>query len=92
MIHPLERGCQDRRASLIIISMDLSVKSKLAKRIQELRKRRGLTQEKLAEITGIKYKYFQTIEGKNSPNMRVETLEKIAKVLKIEISFLFKFK
>jgi transcriptional regulator with XRE-family HTH domain len=42
----------------------------------------GYTQEKLAEITGIDYKYLQRIEGKNPPNVRIETVAKFAKALK----------
>ena len=74
----------------IIIGMGSLIRVKLAKRIRELRKKRGLTQEKTAETAGLKYKYFQRVEGKKPPNMRVETIEKIAKALKIQIADLFK--
>ena len=50
--------------------------------IKKFRKTHKLTQEELAENTGIDYKYIQKIEGKNPPNIRVDTLEKIAAALK----------
>ena len=66
--------------------MQISVKLRVGKRIQELRKQRGLTQEKFAEVTNIDYKYVQRIEGKNPPNLKLETLEKIAKTFKLPLS------
>ncbi len=63
--------------------MDTSIRLKFGKKIQELRQKRGLTQEELSEIAGIDYKYLQKIEGKSPPNIKLETLEKIAKALKI---------
>jgi len=42
-----------------------------------------LTQEELSEMAGIDYKYLQKIEGKSPPNIKLETIEKIAKALKI---------
>jgi len=51
-----------------------------------------LTQEQLAEKIGIEYKYYQRIEGKNPPNIRIETIEKLAKALKTTPSNLLKFK
>lgn len=64
---------------------------KLAKRIKALREKCGYTQEKLADITGIDYKYIQKIEGKNPPNLKVETIVKIAKGLKVPTSRLLEF-
>ncbi|NTV29684.1 MAG: helix-turn-helix transcriptional regulator [Candidatus Omnitrophica bacterium] len=47
------------------------------------RKRRGLAQEERAEKAGVDYKYLQKIEGKNPPNIKIETIEKLAKIFKI---------
>lgn len=66
--------------------MKNDIKVKVGQRIKELRQKRGLTQEQLAESTGIDYKYLQRIEGKTPPNLKVETIEKIAKSLKIPCS------
>ena len=62
--------------------MKTSIQVQIGKKIRELRTKLGMTQEGLAEITGIDYKYIQRIEGKNPPNLKVETIEKLAKGLK----------
>jgi transcriptional regulator with XRE-family HTH domain len=62
--------------------MELSIRLKFGKRLKELRKKRGLTQEKLSDLAEIDYKYLQKIEGKNPPNVKLETIEKLAKTLK----------
>ena len=64
----------------------MNIKIKLGQRIKELRAARKITQEKLADTSGIDYKYLQTIEGKSPPNVKIETLEKIAKALNIKVS------
>jgi len=71
--------------------MESSIRIKLGKRIRELRKKRGYTQEKLSEAVNIDYKYIQRIEGKNPPNIRMETLQRLAKALKITPSKLLDF-
>lgn len=64
---------------------------KLGGRIKECRKRRGITQEKLAELVGTSYKYVQRIESKNPPDVRLSTIIKIAKALKVKPAELLKF-
>jgi len=59
---------------------------KLAKRTKELRLERGLTQEEAAKKCGLKYKYYQEYEGKNPRDMRLSTMEKIAKGFGITLS------
>jgi transcriptional regulator with XRE-family HTH domain len=58
-------------------------------RLKELRKLRRLTQEQAAEKCGIGYKYFQHIEAGRRPNLRLETLEKLAGGYQIELWQLF---
>ena len=59
-----------------------NIKLMLGKRIKEIRKRRGFTQEKLAELAGIETPSMSNIEnGKNYPNH--ETLEKISAALNV---------
>lgn len=70
----------------------MNIRLKLGKKIRELRDKRGFTQEKLSEIADIDYKYIQRIEGKNPPNLKLETLEKFAKTFNISISKLLDFK
>jgi len=69
-----------------------NIRLKLAEQIKALRNKRGLTQEQLAEKIGIEYKYLQRIEGKNPPNIRLETIESLAKALNTSPSKLLKFK
>ena len=71
--------------------MGSGIRQGLAKRIKELRKKAGLTQEKLFEITKIDYKYLQKIEGRNPPDIRLETIERLARALKITPSKLLDF-
>ena len=58
-----------------------NLRLKLGAKIKELRKKRGYTQEKLAELAGIDYKYLQRIEGKNPPALKIDTIGKLAKAL-----------
>ncbi|MCX5712989.1 MAG: helix-turn-helix transcriptional regulator, partial [Candidatus Omnitrophica bacterium] len=53
-------------------------------RIKALRKKRGMTQEKLSEAAVIDYKYLQRLEGKKPPALKVDTIEKLAKALKVK--------
>lgn len=53
-----------------------------AKRIKELRKKNGLTQEQLADLAGIDYKHVQLLESKDPPSAKISTLDKLAKAFK----------
>ena len=56
----------------------------LGKRIRELRKKKGLTQEELGARAGISYKYLGSIErGLENPSFR--HLTKIARALGVEL-------
>ncbi|MBU0766484.1 helix-turn-helix domain-containing protein [Patescibacteria group bacterium] len=69
--------------------MSTSTSKKLAKRIKELRLERGLTQEEAAKKCGLKYKYYQEYEGKKPRDMRLSTMDRIAKGFNINTSELF---
>ncbi len=71
--------------------MEASIRLKLGKRIKQLRRQRGYTQDRFSELADIDYKYLQKIEGKNPPNLRIETIEKFAKALKVKPAELLKF-
>ena len=71
--------------------MTPAIRLKLGKRIRKLREKKGYTQDKLAELTGIDYKYVQKIEGKNPPANRIDTIEKLAKAFKTTCSKLLDF-
>jgi transcriptional regulator with XRE-family HTH domain len=68
----------------------MTTKALLGARIKELRRRKGLTQDKLSEIVGIDPKHLSRIEvGKGYPSL--DTLDKIGKVLKVELKDFFEF-
>lgn len=67
-----------------------TAKELLGMRIREVRKQRGLSQERLAEKVGVDPKQISRIEGgKSAPSL--DTLEAIAKHLQVEIKDLFEF-
>jgi transcriptional regulator with XRE-family HTH domain len=67
------------------------IRFKIAKRIKELRKKYGYTQQYLAEISKVDYKHIQRLESKNPPYARIDTLEKIAYAFDLSLSEFFKF-
>ena len=68
-----------------------TAKELLGTRIREVRKLRGLSQEKLAEKVGVDPKQISRIEGgKSAPSL--DTLEAIAKHLQVEMKDLFDFR
>ncbi len=68
----------------------MSVNHKFGRVIKELRVKTGLTQEKLAELSKIDYKYIQKFEGKNPSSPTLNTLEKLANGFNIPISDIIK--
>lgn len=62
---------------------------KLGKRIEELRKKKGLTQEDLAAKAGLHRAYFWDIE--NGRNISIKTAYQIAHALGVSLSDLFNF-
>lgn len=63
---------------------------RLGKIMKHFRKKKNLTQEKLAEMVKVTPKYIQYIEsGKRLP--RIKLLSKIAKALDIKVKDLFTF-
>ena len=69
--------------------MKKNIKITVGGKIKEYRIARAVTQQKLAETAEIDYKYLQRIEGKNPPNLKIETVEKISTALKVNASDLF---
>lgn len=61
---------------------------RLGNRIEELRRQRGITQEKLAERAGLNRAYFWDIES--GRNISIKTAYRIAKALEVSLSELFK--
>lgn len=90
-IHHHIWGCQTLKCHVIIRNMDTSIGMQLGKKIKEYRRKRGITQEQLAELIETSYKYIQRIEGKNPPDIRLTTIERLSKALKIKPAELLKF-
>lgn len=62
----------------------MDIKKKLGQKIKAIRKAKGFTQEKLAELIDIEPPSLSYIEtGKFSPS--VETLQKLANILQVDI-------
>ena len=51
-----------------------------------------MTQEEFAEKLNVSVRYIQKVESKNTPNMKLDTLEEFAKALKVDVSEFFKKK
>ena len=68
-----------------------SIRERICRRIQELRKQAGLTQEKLAALSGLSVDGIRKIETfRTTPTL--ETLEKIGKVFQMSLSELLKMR
>jgi transcriptional regulator with XRE-family HTH domain len=66
----------------------MNAKNFIGKRIQELRKRQGLSQEQVAERAEISSNYLSRIEcGKENPTL--DMLIKLAQVLKVDMREMF---
>ena len=62
--------------------MSNTINLRFGKKVKGIRQKRGMTQEELAEAIKTSYKYIQRIEGKTPPDIRLSTIERIAKALK----------
>ena len=71
--------------------MKTDIRLQLATRLKSLRGTLGYTQQKLAELADIDYKYLQRLEGKNPPAVKIDTINKLAKALKVTPSELLDF-
>ena len=68
----------------------MNTKELLGLKVKEFRKQRKITQEKLAEIIGVDNGYISKLEvGQNFPS--INTLERIADALGVELYELFQF-
>ena len=68
----------------------MKITTKFGKRLKEIRKRKGLTQEQLAELVGMETVNISKLElGEHLP--KKENLEKLCKALEIEPKELFDF-
>ena len=67
-----------------------TLKQKFGKRLREIREQRRMSQERFAETLDVSVDFLSLIErGRNAPSF--ETLDKIAKRLKMRVAELFTF-
>lgn len=67
-----------------------SVKQKLGKNLARLRREKGITQERLQDLSGLDRGYISGVErGVRNPSIR--NIEKLAKALKVKVSDLTDF-
>ena len=64
---------------------------RLARKIKEFRNKKGITQERLAELIGTSYKYVQRMEGRTPPDVRLSTVVRLAKALDVKPAKLLEF-
>jgi transcriptional regulator with XRE-family HTH domain len=64
------------------------VRRSFGKRVRELRKQKGYSQEELADKAGLHRTYIGSIE-RGEQNVSIDNIDKIAKALKTPITFLF---
>ena len=57
----------------------------LCTNIRRVRLARGLSQEAVAELTGLSPRHFQDIEAMRREGIRLATIEKIARVLRVPV-------
>lgn len=60
----------------------------LGERLQAVRKRRGLTQRELANLSGVSLSLIRKLEQHERPDTRLETLRKLASALRVQTTAL----
>ena len=53
--------------------------SQLAQNLRYLRLRANLTQEQMADVAGFGLKFYQLLEGGRKPQIKLETVERLAR-------------
>jgi transcriptional regulator with XRE-family HTH domain len=64
------------------------VRARLGERVRRIRLDRGMTQEEVAERCGLSYKFVGEVE-RGTANPSLETLDKLATALGVELGHLF---
>ena len=67
------------------------IRLQFAQKLKEVRRKARLTQEEMSERTGFSVRYYQMLESKNPPAIKIDGIEKIAKALKVKPAELLKF-
>jgi len=64
--------------------------NKVSENIRKLRQKKGISQDRLSKKADLALNTIVKIETGENPNPTLETLEKIAKALRVPVSDLFK--
>lgn len=59
-------------------------RGRVARNLRDWRVRRGMSQDKLSEISGLTQAYISQIEN-GACNIRIDSMEKLAEVLEIDL-------
>ena len=68
--------------------MPMDIKQKFGNKVRELREKKDISQERLAELAGLDRTYISGIE-RGKRNVAVINIEKVAKALGVKIKDLF---
>jgi transcriptional regulator with XRE-family HTH domain len=68
----------------------MDIKAEYGKKVREIRKSKGVSQESLADLAGLDRTYISDIEN-GKRNVSIETIFKIGKALDIPIIEFFNF-
>jgi transcriptional regulator with XRE-family HTH domain len=68
------------------------IRVRFAKKLRSLRLGKRLTQAQVAELADMKLRHYQKLESKHPSNVKIETIAKLAKALKIPAWKLLQFK
>lgn len=75
--------------AIIIFSMKQEILKRFAKRVYELRKKNGWSQEELGERSGLHRTYIGSIE-RSERNVSLINIDRIAKALNVPVEYLIK--
>lgn len=67
------------------------VRLQLSTRLRQLRIKYGFTQEEMAEKGGLDARYYQRLESRKPPAIKIDTLDRLARALEIPCSQLLNF-
>lgn len=67
------------------------IRYRFSRRLKELRREYGFTQQELAEKADLDYKHIQRIESKRPTDVKLETLGRLAKAFGMPLYKLLKF-
>lgn len=67
------------------------IRLELARQLRKLRRKYNLTQEEVAERSGMDIRYYQRLESRKPNAVKIDTLARLAKAFRIPCSQLLEF-